>query len=64
MTRVLSLALVTCLAMFAVSHVRPVLAEDDCAMGTFAVQRLPDFVGGDLVCIFEPQTPFIDGGRP
>ncbi len=34
-------------------YLRPVKAEDDCAMGTWAVERVP--VVGLLVCIGEPQ---------
>ena len=33
-------------------YVRPVTAEDDCATGTWAVERVP--VVGLLVCIGEP----------
>ena len=45
----LSLAVVGALQF---GYFRPVKAEDDCAMGTWAVERVP--VVGLLVCIGEP----------
>jgi hypothetical protein len=45
-------ALIACIAMAAVTHIRGVGAEDDCAVDTWRVERLP--VAG-LVCIWEPQ---------
>jgi hypothetical protein len=45
------IAALALLLLLAISFVRPVLAEDDCAFDTYRVERLP-LVG--LVCIGEP----------
>ena len=50
MIRVLVSAFVACVVLLTVSYVRIVQAEDDCAMGTYMVERTP--LG--LVCIWEP----------
>jgi hypothetical protein len=44
------LALVACVAMLAVSQLRAAAEEDECAIGTLAVERTPF----GLVCIGEP----------
>jgi hypothetical protein len=52
LTVCLWLALTACAVMLGLSHVRFVNAEDDCAMGTWAVERTP----AGLVCFVEPEV--------